>query len=59
VANAEDVAEVQAGGATSAFIDRLTLTPKRIEAMADGVATVRGNCRSSRCRHRVGNSRTA
>jgi glutamate-5-semialdehyde dehydrogenase len=40
-ANAEDVAEVRAGGATSAFIDRLTLTPARIEAMADGVATVR------------------
>jgi len=41
-ANAEDVAEVRAAGATSAFIDRLTLTPARIEAMADGVATVRG-----------------
>src|SRR6195952_2624934 len=40
-ANAEDVAEVRAGGATAAFIDRLTLTPARIEAMADGVATVR------------------
>src|SRR6266702_1933042 len=41
-ANAEDVAEVRAGGATSAFIDRLTLTEGRIDAMADGVATVRG-----------------
>src|SRR5215213_11291279 len=41
-ANAEDVAEAHAGGATSAFIDRLTLTPARIEAMADGVTTVRG-----------------
>src|SRR5947199_7823238 len=41
-ANAEDVAEVRAGGATTAFIDRLTLTPARIEAMADGVAIVRG-----------------
>src|SRR5206468_2376636 len=40
-ANAEDVAEVRAGGATSAFIDRLTLTQARIEAMAEGVATVR------------------
>ena len=40
-ANAEDVAEVRAGGATSAFIDRLTLTPARIDAMADGVDTVR------------------
>ena len=41
-ANAEDVAEVRAGGGTSAFIDRLTLTPSRIEAMAEGVVTVRG-----------------
>jgi glutamate-5-semialdehyde dehydrogenase len=41
-ANAEDVAEVRAGGATSAFIDRLTLTPARIDSMADGVAAVRG-----------------
>ena len=40
-ANAEDVAEVRAGGATPAFIDRLTLTQGRIDAMADGVATVR------------------
>src|SRR5664279_1646430 len=40
-ANAEDVAEVRAGGATSAFIDRLTLTQARVDAMADGVATVR------------------
>src|SRR3981081_465739 len=38
-ANAEDVAEVRSGGATSAFIDRLTLTPARIDAMADGIAT--------------------
>jgi glutamate-5-semialdehyde dehydrogenase len=40
-ANAEDVTEARAGGATSAFVDRLTLTQGRIEAMADGVATVR------------------
>src|ERR1700761_2606669 len=40
-ANAEDVAEVRANGATSAFIDRLTLTQGRIDAMADAVATVR------------------
>jgi glutamate-5-semialdehyde dehydrogenase len=40
-ANAEDVAEARAGGATAAFIDRLTLTQSRIDAMADGVATVR------------------
>ena len=41
-ANAEDVAEVRAGGATTAFIDRLTLTPARIEAMAEGIGIVRG-----------------
>src|SRR5512138_3697341 len=41
-ANAEDVAEVKAGGATSAFLDRLTLTQSRVDAMADGVAVVRG-----------------
>src|SRR5258708_23506806 len=40
-ANAEDVAEVRAGGASSAFIDRLTLTQARIDVMADGIATVR------------------
>src|SRR5437762_4673975 len=40
-ANAEDIAEVRAGGATSAFLDRLTLTPTRVDAMAGGVATVR------------------
>jgi len=41
-ANAEDLAEVRAGGATSAFVDRLMLTQARIEAMADGIRTVRG-----------------
>src|SRR4030088_1523038 len=40
-ANAEDVAEVRAGGATAAFIDRLTLTEARVTAMADGIHTVR------------------
>src|SRR6202140_5072337 len=40
-ANAEDVAEARAGGESEAFIDRLTLTQTRINAMADGVATVR------------------
>src|SRR6201996_4689954 len=40
-ANAEDVADVRAGGATAAFIDRLTLTQARVEAMADGIRTVR------------------
>src|ERR1700721_340028 len=40
-ANAEDVAEARSGGASAAFIDRLTLTPARIEAMADGIRTGR------------------
>src|ERR1041385_4501942 len=40
-ANAEDVAEVRAGGATTAFIDRLTLTQARVDAMADGIRIVR------------------
>src|SRR5437588_6897285 len=40
-ANAEDVAEARTSGATSAFVDRLTLTQARIDAMADGIATVR------------------
>ena len=39
--NAEDVAEARAAGASSAFIDRLTLTPARIDAMAEGIAIVR------------------
>ena len=41
VANAEDVADVRSSGATGAFIDRLTLTQARVDAMADGIATVR------------------
>src|SRR6478735_7748187 len=36
-ANAEDVAEVRAAGATSAFVDRLTLTQARVAGVADGV----------------------
>ena len=41
IANAEDVAEATLGGAAPALIDRLTLTPARIEAMAAGIETVR------------------
>jgi glutamate-5-semialdehyde dehydrogenase len=41
-ANAEDVADAKAAGTTSAFLDRLTLTPARVEAMAEGIAVVRG-----------------
>jgi len=41
-ANAEDVADARANGATSAFVDRLTLTDARVAAMADGLAVVRG-----------------
>jgi glutamate-5-semialdehyde dehydrogenase len=40
-ANAEDVAEARAGGASTAYIDRLTLTPARVDAMADGIRAVR------------------
>ncbi len=40
-ANAEDVAEARAGGATSAFVDRLSLTEARVAAMADGIRVVR------------------
>ncbi|MDQ0467564.1 glutamate-5-semialdehyde dehydrogenase [Labrys wisconsinensis] len=39
-ANAEDVAA--AGDLTPAFRDRLTLTPARVEAMADGVDAIAG-----------------
>ena len=40
-ANGEDVAEAEASGATSAFLDRLALDAKRVAAMADGIAIVR------------------
>ena len=40
-ANAEDVADVRAAGETGAFIDRLTRAQARVDAMADGIATVR------------------
>jgi glutamate-5-semialdehyde dehydrogenase len=40
-ANTEDVGEAKAGGTTSAFLDRLTLTPARVEAMAEGIEAVR------------------
>jgi glutamate-5-semialdehyde dehydrogenase len=40
-ANAEDVTEARASGITNAFIDRLTLTPSRVEAMAEGITAVR------------------
>jgi glutamate-5-semialdehyde dehydrogenase len=41
-ANARDVAEAKASGASSAFIDRLELDEKRIAAMASGLDVVRG-----------------
>jgi glutamate-5-semialdehyde dehydrogenase len=40
-ANAEDVADAKAQGATSAFVDRLALDRKRIASMADGCEVVR------------------
>jgi glutamate-5-semialdehyde dehydrogenase len=39
-ANAEDIADAKSSGATSAFLDRLTLDEKRIEGMAEGIETV-------------------
>jgi glutamate-5-semialdehyde dehydrogenase len=39
-ANATDVAAARAAGESSAFVDRLTLTEQRIEAMARGVRQV-------------------
>ena len=41
-ANGEDVAEAKAGRATPAFIDRLALDDKRVDAMADSIDLVRG-----------------
>jgi len=40
-ANAEDVVEAKSKGATAAFLDRLTLNAKRIEAMAAGLDVIR------------------
>ena len=39
-ANALDLKAAEAAGQTSAFIDRLTLTPERIEAMAQGLEAI-------------------
>jgi glutamate-5-semialdehyde dehydrogenase len=40
-ANAQDLAEAKAAGATSAFLDRLALDDKRVAAMAEGLEVVR------------------
>jgi glutamate-5-semialdehyde dehydrogenase len=40
-ANGEDIAAAKASGATAAFLDRLTLDPERVAAMAAGVDVVR------------------
>src|SRR6266498_479543 len=39
-ANADDVAAARASGHDAAFVDRLTLTPKNVAAMADGVEQI-------------------
>lgn len=39
-ANAQDVAAAQAGGMAASFVDRLTLTPERIEGMAAGLEAI-------------------
>jgi glutamate-5-semialdehyde dehydrogenase len=38
--NADDIADARASSVSAAFIDRLTLTAERVEAMAAGVETV-------------------
>lgn len=40
-ANSEDLAEARSSGATPAFVDRLQLDRRRVDAMADGVEVVR------------------
>ena len=40
-ANADDIAEAKAAGATPAFLDRLALDERRIAAVADGLEAVR------------------
>jgi glutamate-5-semialdehyde dehydrogenase len=40
-ANAEDMAEAKAAGATAAFLDRLALDERRVAAMADALEVVR------------------
>ena len=40
-ANADDLAEAKAAGATAAFLDRLTLNTARVEAMAEGLDVIR------------------
>jgi glutamate-5-semialdehyde dehydrogenase len=40
-ANAEDIAEAKSGGATPAFLDRLSLNAARVEAMAEGLDVIR------------------
>jgi glutamate-5-semialdehyde dehydrogenase len=39
-ANAEDVAAARESGSDAAFVDRLTLTPKTVAAMAEGVESI-------------------
>ncbi|MGA8611487.1 MAG: glutamate-5-semialdehyde dehydrogenase [Xanthobacteraceae bacterium] len=40
-ANEQDIAEAKSGGASAAFVDRLTLRPASIEAMAAGLEVIR------------------
>jgi glutamate-5-semialdehyde dehydrogenase len=40
-ANEQDVAEAKSAGASAAFVDRLTLRPASIEAMATGIEAIR------------------
>jgi glutamate-5-semialdehyde dehydrogenase len=47
-ANAADVAEARANGLDAAMLDRLSLTAKGIEGMAEGLRTDRHPARSDR-----------
>ena len=50
--NARDLAEARSGGATPAFLDRLALDARRVEAMAKGLEEVAALARSGRPRDR-------
>ena len=54
-ANAEDVADAGRSGLAGSFIDRLTLTPARLEAMAAAIEDRADAERSSNCNTRQSN----
>ncbi len=59
-ANAEDMAEARANGTAASFLDRLELTPKRVEGIAEAIEDDPRDCRSRRQGDReAGRGRTA